>query len=74
LRKTLFNSGDCSWINKDSKIRSLVVSFALPRILGLIIAVENDVSKCVETFYYPISTIFGFHLSAIYECYLFFPT
>jgi len=30
----LFSSGDCFWINKDSKIRSLIVSFALPRILG----------------------------------------
>jgi len=30
----LFSSGDRSRINKDSKVRSLVVSFALPRILG----------------------------------------
>jgi len=27
-------------------------------------AVENDASKCVETFCYTIFTIIGFHLSA----------
>jgi len=38
----------------------------------LIIAFENDASKCVETFCYTISTIIGFHLSAndLFQSYL----